>query len=554
MKMLMKIHLYLLLIVFQLTSFSQVVYEPLHRDIYEYLSRLSQKGLIEFDDQIKPLSRTYFAEKLKEINDNQHSLTRLEKDELNFYLMDFERELKFINKVKSFDEELTIVNKDNAGRMRLFSYSDELFTLNVSPIIGVKIGSRDDARLTHFWNGIYTYGYITDNIGISFDFRDNTELGTTIDKFKKFTPVTGTNERSNANIPNYSLDKVEYSEVKTVITGNWQWGSIAVGKEFFEWGYGENAKLVLSQKAPSFPFIRLDIRTVEWFSFNYIHAWLASDIVDSTDIYYTTLGDARVHFRDKYLASHTLVIKPVKGLSIALGESIVYSDKIEISYLIPFMFFRLADHYLSRHNNSAGGNAQIFGSVSSRNHIPNTHFYGTLFIDEITINGLFDSGKRRNQFGFSVGASVADIPFDNLSFALEYTRVNPFTYKHYIPTTTYNSSSHTLGHWMGHNSDQIYCSVQYRILRGLKAKLWGQYIRKGEEGEPIQQHIQPQPPFLFGLRKNYIYYGGSIQYEFFHELFAKLDFQSTRSSVQQENQSFIDKTLNEFYFSVFYGL
>lgn len=535
-------------------TFGQVVYEPLHRDVYQYLSRMAQKGILEIDDQIKPISRIYIAEKLSELKNNSSRLSDLEADELEFYLKDFGRELKFINYEIIDIPDLTLAGRDDWGRTRLFSYYDDLFSLNVSPVLGYKIGSRDNAKLTHFWNGISAYGYLTDHIGISFDFRDNNESGTTIDKFKSFTPVTGTNERSNANVVNYSPDKVEYSEVKTVVGVNWAWGSAAIGKEFFEWGYGESGKLVLSQKSPSFPFIRIDISPVSWFSFNYIHAWLSSDIRDSSDIYYTELGQERFHFRNKYLASHTINIKPLKGLNISLGESVIYSDKVEIAYLMPFMFFRLADHYISRQKNSAGANAQFFGSVSSRNHIPNTHLYGTFFIDEITLTNLFDSEKQRNQFGFSLGGSVVDLPINNLTFTLEFTRILPFVYNHYISTTTYESSSYNLGHWMGQNADQIYASFEYRILRGLKTKIWGQYIRKGTEDNVTDIYIQPQPPFLFGERKNYKYFGGSMQYEITHELFARLEYQFTESSIQQEDNSFTDSTLKEFYFSVYYGL
>jgi hypothetical protein len=72
---------------------------------------------------------------------------------------------------------------------------------------------------------------------------------------------------------------------------------------------------------------------------------------------------------------------------------------------MPIMFFRLADHHLSRQVNAAGGNAQLFFAASSKGQIKNTHLYGTLFIDEITISGLFDSYKQRNQLGFTFGGS-----------------------------------------------------------------------------------------------------------------------------------------------------
>ena len=542
-----------LLIVFSCSSlFSQIVYEPLYKDVYKFLGRLSQKGIINFEDQIRPLSKKYIAEKLIESGNKSDQLTSLEKDELKFFKADYLSEIDLLEN-KSTDH-MTYLKKDPAGRWRFFSYGSKDFKMNAGIILGYEIGSRDNERLTHLWNGVYVNGYISDIIGYSFDFRDNTEEGKTIDKQKLFTPVTGVNERSSEGILNYPTDKIEYSEAKAVLATSWNWGSLAVGKDFLEWGYGDNGLLVLSQKAPSFPFIRLDVSPVDWFSFNYIHAWLESDVIDSVNIYHADNGSLRYGFREKYLASHTLTFKPTKGLDISLGESVIYSDKLEILYLIPITFFRLDDHYLSRQLNVAGSNAQLFFSVSSKNHIKNTHLYGTLLIDELSIGGLFNSNKQRNQFGFTLGSSVVDLPVDNLTLKLEYTKIYPFVYEHYIQTTTYQSASYGLGHWMGSNADQVYGSIKYRFIRGLEAEVWARYIRKGARGEIEDQYKQPQPPFLFGLRNNYTYFGGQVKYEIMHELFVRARFELMKTSEQQEDLSFIDKNLNEFYFAVYYGL
>lgn len=544
-----------ILFAFNQLSFTQVVYERLNSDVYLFLSRLSQKGLIDFNDQIRPLSRKYIAEKLSSLKQNTDKLTSLEVEELNFYLSDFGRELDLLNNQKIETEKVSSINKDQFGRYRLFSYRDNLFTFNLSPILGAEISSRDNQRLIHIWNGISFYGYLADNIGFGFRFIDNTEKGNTIDKWRTFTPKTGFHVRNDETIFGFPPDKIEYSEVNTNIGIDWSWGSFSAGKDFLEWGYGESGLIVLSQKAPSFPFIRLDVSPVDWLSFNYFHAFLSSDVIDSNETYYHQTGGERIVFREKYLASHTLTIKPTKGLSLSLGESIVYADKFEFSYLFPLIFFRVNDHHLSRQINEAGSNSQFFFSVSSRNQLKNTHLYGSLFIDELTITNMFDKEKQRNQFGFSVGASVTDLPIDNLTLKLEYTKIYPFVYEHYIQTTTYQNASYNLGHWMGSNGDLIYGSVNYRFLRGLQATLWAQYIRKGEKGNAyLQYQTQPQPPFLFGLRKNYSYFGGFIKYEFVHELFAKFDFQFMKSSEQQEVLSYSDSNLNEFYFSIYYGL
>ena len=71
---------------------SQVVYEPLYEDVYNFLGRISQKGIIEFDDLIRPLPRSYISKKLSEADSLSTQLTSLERDELEFFLKDYYHE------------------------------------------------------------------------------------------------------------------------------------------------------------------------------------------------------------------------------------------------------------------------------------------------------------------------------------------------------------------------------------------------------------------------------------------------------------------------------
>ncbi len=557
----MKILFVLFTFVFLFFTFSlsaQTVYEPIsHDDIYKFLDRMAQKGIIVFNDNIRPVSRKYIAEKLEELEaySAQHradsELDNLEKEELDFYLKDYGFELandslyaKSYTKVKQI-----LFGNDQSGRWRMFSYSNDLLKINASPVLGIEIGKNDGVKQTHIWNGISLYGYLTDKIGFSFYFRDNDESGNNIDRTKSFSPETG------VVVAKASSNSIQYSEVHANISTDWSWGEFTIGKDFLNWGYGESGLLVLSDKAPSFPFIRLDLHPTNWLSFNYIHAWLNSDVIDSSASYSTHLaGQQRDIFRNKYLASHTLTLTPVRGLDISIGESIVYSDKLEISYLIPIMFFRLADHYLSNGSNDAGSNSQFFLGVSSRNQLKNTHLYASWFVDEFTLSGAFDPQKQRNQFGFTLGGSVTDLPIDNLTTTIEYTKIYPFVYTHYIPTQTYESSSYLMGHWIGNNADLIYGSLNYRFIRGLQATLWAEHIRKGGSGVESQQYQQPQPQFLFGPRNNYTWWGIDVKYEIMHELFLRGKFQSSLVSSEQSNGNFVDKKTNEFLMSLYYGL
>ena len=48
-----------------------------------------------------------------------------------------------------------------------------------------------------------------------------------------------------------------------------------------------------------------------------------------------------------------LSIYPNDEFTFSIGESIVYSDRLQPIYFIPVLFFRAADHYLSSKNTTA---------------------------------------------------------------------------------------------------------------------------------------------------------------------------------------------------------
>ena len=149
---------------------------------------------------------------------------------------------------------------------------------------------------------------------------------------------------------------------------------------------------------------------------------------------------------------------------------------------------------------------------------------------------------------------MTDLPLDNLTLKLEFTKIYPYVYQHYISTTTYESASYLMGHWMNNNADQVFASAKYRFIRGLEALVWARYIRQGERPDPKGQYEQPQPPFLSGLRTNYTYLGAQAKFEILHGLFARAHYQYMKTSKQQEDLSFIDDSNQEFYFAVYYGL
>lgn len=493
---------------------AQTVFEPAASSIYNYLHRLSVKGIIGFNDDIRPISRLMLAEKLMQIRVQRENLTDLENEEHLFYEKEFFPELELIDADTANNKELFLFNISEEAGLRAFLFHNEDFTLNIDPILGLSFTRQYDETERHRRNGISSYGYYK-NLGFSLYIKDNEEQGSLIDKTKNLTPETG------INLSKETENTIEYAEVHGNVSLNWKWGSLSFGKDFFQVGSGRGGQIILSSKAPSFPFIRLDFQPVSWLRFFYIHGWLHSNLLDSSSIRMTPVPERRnLSQVEKYIAMHMITFYPAENLSLSLGESMVYSDKIEYIYLIPVMFFRLADHYLAKKDVNSGDNAQLFMDAAYKNYRFKTKIYGTLFIDELSVSNILKGGDL-SAIGFTAGAEFIDPFIDNSEFVFEYTRQNPFVYMNSNNTQLFTSHGYPLGHWIGSNGDQFYFSFRKKIIRGLSLNLSAEYIRKGQQELPVQQYQLPYPDFLFGTRLKERNVSLELSYEIFHQLFAE---------------------------------
>lgn len=532
----------IILTCFQLKA--QVIYENPDHEITNFLSRQAQKGNISIDDYILPLSRKEIARLLVQLD--SVSLTPKELKELAFYHKEFS---EFDSR---YADETSIIKKDEANRLRFLSIKKNGFILRGDPILTLETTQSPNQNIVKRSQGVSFYGYMGKGFSFQASFRDIYETGDGLDSLKNFSPETGIIRIANLN-PNAKI--LNYGDVRAYGSYAWKHGVVSIGKDQNLWGYGENGRITLSDKAPSYPFVRFDYQPLKWLKFNYVHAWLHSGIIDSAAIYKKgndIYGSNRDLFVSKFLVTHSLHFLPLKGLSVSVGESMVYSDRIDVAYFIPILFFKAYDRYSSRYNINAGSNSQFFFQASSRNHLKNTHFYSTLFIDEIRTSTIFDKAKSRNQLGYNIGASITDIGISYLTIGAEYTRINPFVYNNIIPAQTYQNQESNLGDWMGSNSDRLIAYLKYTPFPRLKTSITYQYARKGDEGTLEQQYLaEPQPEFLFNLQRAQSTLNFSADYEWINGLYLNASLSNI------ENTFFVNPNQNritQFQFSIKYGL
>ena len=441
-------------------SFAQEVPVYLgNKEVYLFVEELASMGIVDVNSAVKPWPRIKIAEFLIVAQEHRAELTTRQQKMVDFYLKDFGKELH--------------ANKNFKRRFDAFYYKDTLFTITINPVMGAQFFHNSNGNIYHRWVGAETFGYIGKGWGFYSSLRDNHE-SERISEDKYLTQRTGANYKITGK-------GGDYSEMRGGITYSWNWGSVMVGKDHYSLGTGYNGTNILSGRTPSFPLIKIKIKPVAWAELSYMHGWLVSEVRDSSR---TTLfpGGKREVFHPKYIAANMITITPFKKLSISFGNSIVYSDQAPSpAYLAPLFFYKSVDHTLNgTSSNDIGQNSQMFMDISSH-QIKHLHIYGTLFIDEISLERMRDKARQSNYISIKTGGRLSNWPIKNVTLTAEYTRTNPQVFKHYEPTTTFESNKYNLGSYLTDNADEIFTSIEIRPYRELK--FWANYTksRKGPD-------------------------------------------------------------------------
>jgi len=496
-------------------AYAQIVYAPLNSTIYDFLDRLASGHIITVNDEVKPYSRKEIAEYLKLAEIEKDKLNPVEAEELNWYEEEYAHELLSVNE-----------------RWFLYKYSDSLFSIRVSPIGGYGISSTGGSKGHNRWWGISSYGYISNWLGASFSYKDIGQFGANVDIKKDFTPERG------YYINSYPPGGIEFSDVKGAINFNWNWGGVSLIKDDVNWGHGKFGQLILSDKPESYPQIQLFLSPAKWIRFYYMHGWLNSLVLDSSQFYYNHLESAPpvIHqeYIGKYVAANLISLTPVENLDLSLGNSVIYSGSLRPEFFIPFLYYKVMDHNTGR-GNVDDSNGQIFFDISSRN-IQNFQVYSTVFIDAATISGLLNGSLNQWWKGYTIGAKNTDFLIPNLNVTIEYTKIMPSVYEHKYDTETYKHIGYVLGDWLGQNADQIRIQADYKPNRPLTLHGYYERLRKGGLADiAIVYYGNTPPQFLSGhLRKDFDL-GLEVDYEYLHELTISASYKY--SSISDEDKT-----------------
>ncbi len=450
-----------------------------YTEIYDFLEELTTDGVIYTNAAIKPYTRDYIAARLMEAQSRDSLLNKRQKEDLQFYLQNYALECDTLPTYYSYGHRHVTQWKTNVSNLNLADPSlhiltkDKIFKMRVRPILGMDISYNKQGLLMHRIYGAEIQMDIAHHVSIWGSIRDNSWSGQGVDG-SRITKPAYLNNLAGVQYKEASYGG-DFSDSRGGISLYAWWGSIGVQRERITWGDAQHCSNILSAHNPAVPMFTIQITPCKWFQFDYFHAWLPSNVIDSTYWYteqQTATGTQREYRpANKFMAANMFTFMPIKYIQFSIGNSIVYAERnVQAAYFIPIAFYKSLDHLLTKGLATENQNSQAFATITVR---PTDHLrlYGSFFIDEFKLSRMKKSDPQHNLYSYLVGFNWSGWPVRGLALRGEFVRSNIATYEHSIKVLDYTSNSYQMGHYMGSNSQSIWLQISYRPTRSLRLTL-----------------------------------------------------------------------------------
>jgi hypothetical protein len=303
-----------------------------------------------------------------------------------------------------------------------------------------------------------------------------------------------------------SIAYSSYSRYRSNISYDWSWGRLTVARDAAHWGPGLFTNLAFQQDA--IPFNQMTFTThLGPLSVQTMYGQLAA----SGDWEFDTSSAA------KFLYAHRYEWRVTSNLLLGISEQLILY-KVEA----PFAFVPVVPLYIAKAAEKERlNNGNIAGDISYR--IPGIgSLYSEFLIDDIQSPTSIFGDVWSNKWAWMAGVHlIRDFGTAKSGFVMEYSRVEPWVYTHYIPNTAQTShQDYPLGNPWGPNSQVFLAKLYFTEVNRWYVSARLDMVWKGTDpGSEIEDMHRDdgaeEKAFLYGVGspdfsfKPYAWFGGS---------------------------------------------
>jgi len=437
----------LLLSSFNLNASEGIEHVPISHPVYDFLLHAENKGYLSNESlAMLPLQRKQIINLLSKMLNDSTNLTENEKSTLELFCIEF-RVLEQSRAVVFFSESDStqiIFNELFSDKEKFIYYSENLdksHNVSLVPLFStdLNIAKRNENNLKAITSqfGFRIFGTLSGSFGYYMQATNGSILGGNRDYALEDEKLA---QNVKFNLLNSDID---FTESHIRYDNDWFYASI--GRETRLMGAGLNQRLFIASTSPAIDALTLGAR-FKGFEYRYIHGSLLSEVESGNSTGFM------IYLPPKYMAIHRISVKPRWG-EISFWESVIYSNRsYDLAYLNPFSFLKSLEHALHDRDNSMMGfdfTIRPFDKIQVK---------GSFLLDDIIFKEI-GKGYWSNKWAYNL--SVMGNLFDNISAAIEYAKVEPYTFSHFNPLNAMTNDGRLFGSILLPNSQAIFSQIQY---------------------------------------------------------------------------------------------
>jgi hypothetical protein len=434
-------------------------------------------------EKTEPIEVSHYSTKMKDKSKSYFTLQDWStlKTALTEYLTSSSKESSFINLNMKAQKKFTLASLSSDGsqiypgkekKMKELSGSLK-YGFDFKLVTGFDYFSNSDENYNFQYYGIKLNGYIEDKIFFYTNFWAGHFNGD--EDYILSSPMIDSWTQRSDDSTQVFLDNVS-GKLLYQIKPYW---SVSVGRGKYEIGNNIGGSIILDDECNDYGYFATKFDFPKF----YVHFMHASLIADSTLAGYKD-------YPDKYLATHKFGWKPNRNLEIFWGEHVLYGNRgIDVSYLVPFTYWRGTEHNLSDRDN-----VLIFGGVNFRPFKRNILYFNSIF-DEFSKSDIFGNWWG-NKYAFQLGNSYQFSSEKQNRITLEFTAIRPWLYTHKYIQSKFSNDDIGLGYPLGSNLLNYAMELNWEVKRNLTFNLHGSYTRQGSVGNDFSINYEPIDPEL----------------------------------------------------------